>query len=140
MMIFLLLSVFQNSLMLDSNNPSSPMDMPPGYGQRPVPNSVGALVLGIISIPTCACWGIVGLVCGIIAVVLGSKALALYKQHPEMYTRSSYNNANAGRICGIIGTCLSALYFIYVIVFLIIYGTLVSSAISGGFFDQMNNP
>ena len=119
---------------METNQPfgsNSPMDIP-GYGQTPVPNAVGALVLGIISIPTCICYGVIGLICGIIAIVLGSRAIMTYNQDPNRYTRASFNNANAGRICGIIGTVLSALFFVYVIVVLIIYGTLASSA-----FEQM---
>jgi hypothetical protein len=110
----------------------------PGYGQTPVPNAVGALVLGIISIPTCICYGVPGLVCGVIAIVLGSRAVTAYQQDPQRYTQGSYNNALAGRVCGIIGTALSALFLAYILIFLIIYGTLASSII-GSFIDQVKH-
>jgi len=84
-----------------------------------VPNSTASLVLGIISIPTfCFCFGIVGTTLGIIGLVLGSKAVALYKQFPDVYTEASYKNANAGKICSIIGLSMSALNFILKFVFL----------------------
>ena len=81
-------------------------------GQIPVPNSAAVLVLGIISIALCWCYGVVALTCGIIALVLSNKALVLYKANPNAYTPSSYNNLKAGRVCAIIGLCLSALMVI----------------------------
>lgn len=85
---------------------------------QPLPNAVAVLILGVISIISACCYGIVGLICGIIAVVLGNKDMRLYRSNPQAYTLSSYNNMQAGRICGIIGLILSVLimiFFIYVI-------------------------
>ena len=62
------------------------------YAQLPVPNSGAVLVLGIISIALCWCYGIVALTCGIIALVLSNKAMQLYKANPNSYSLSSYNN------------------------------------------------
>lgn len=91
-------------------------------GQVTLPNSVAILVLGIVSIALCWCYGIIGIACGVIALVLAGKAKALYTENPEAYTESSYKNMNAGRICAIIGTILSALYIVYFIVVILIYG------------------
>ncbi len=102
--------------------PQTPIGMQPQ-----LPNATAALVLGIISIPTCFCAGIVGLVCGIIAISLGSKAVKLYKANSGVYNQSSFNNANAGRICGIIGTILSALYLIFYIIYVLILGMAFSA-------------
>lgn len=96
-------------------------------GLQPTPNSTAVLVLGIISIPTCFCWGVVGLVCGIIALVLASKGNALYKSNPSGYTISSYNNLKAGKVCGIIGVCLSGLYLLYVIFIMAIMGAAITA-------------
>jgi hypothetical protein len=82
----------------------------------PLPNATTVLVLGIISIIGCFCYGIVGLVCGIIAVVLAKKDMALYKANPEGYTPGSASNLKGGRICAIIGLSLSALYLCVVII------------------------
>ncbi|HEY4797997.1 MAG TPA: CCC motif membrane protein [Bacteroidia bacterium] len=112
---------------MDNQTQQPPIPQTP-IGMQPVlPNATAALVLGIISIPTCFCAGIVGLVCGIIAIILGNKAVKLHKANPGVYTTSSYNNANAGKICGIIGTILSALYLIFYIVYFIIVGTILTS-------------
>ncbi len=100
-------------------------------GMQPVlPYSTEALILGIVSIPTCCCFGLIGLACGIVAIVFGSKGIKLYKANPGVYTQTSYNNANAGMICGIIGTIMSSLYVLYAIVYLIIVGTMMSSVFS----------
>jgi hypothetical protein len=90
------------------------------FGQQQLPNASGVLVLGIISIVGCFCYGIIGLICGIIAIALSVKSNALYTQNPSLYTESSYKNMKAGRVCAIIGLSLSALYIITLIVCLAI--------------------
>jgi len=94
---------------------------PQNYGgQIPVPNSVAVLVLGIISIVSCFCYGIIGIICGIIALVLADKGKNAYNSSPEDFTLSSFNNLKAGKICAIIGVSLSALYLIIVIIALVV--------------------
>lgn len=83
--------------------------------QQPVANSTAALVLGIISIVTCWLYGIVAIICGIIAIVLGNKAVQEFNANPAAYTKASFNNAKAGKVCGIVGLCLGALYLILII-------------------------
>lgn len=75
-----------------------------------LPNATAVLVLGILSIITCFCYGFFGLVFSIIALVLASKDNALYVANPKKYTLSSYNNLKAGRVCAIIGLSVSALF------------------------------
>jgi hypothetical protein len=79
-------------------------------------NATAVLVLGILSILTCCCYGIIGLALGIIGLVLTHKDLILYNQSPEKY--ENYQTLNAGKILCIIGIVLSAiavLYFIWII-------------------------
>jgi len=92
-----------------------------------VPNSVAVLVLGIVSIVMCFCYGIFGLASGIVALILAGKAKALYEEDPDLYTISSYNNMKAGRICAIIGTSLSAIYMIFWIIYFAFIGTLLTA-------------
>src|SRR6056297_561906 len=80
--------------------------------QQPLPNASAVLVLGILSIVTCWCYGFIGLVLGIIGLVLSGKPLKLYKEDPELYTESSYKNVKAGRICSIIGLSISGLFIL----------------------------
>lgn len=93
--------------------------------QIPLPNASTVLVLGIISIVGCCCYGIIGLICGIIAMVMAKNAKALYDADPTAYTESSLNNVNTGRICAIIGLVLSVLYLLYVIFIIIVYGVAI---------------
>ena len=86
-----------------------------------LPNSTIVLVLGILSIVLCFCYGIVGVILGGIALYLAGKDKALYTANPEMYTESSYKNLKAGRICAIIGLVLSGIYMIFSIVILTMF-------------------
>ena len=79
-----------------------------------LPNATSVLILGIVSIASC--WllnGIIGIITGIIGLVMGNKAMMLYKQSPGNYSESSFKNMKAGRICSIIGLCMSILFFIF---------------------------
>lgn len=96
-------------------------------GQVPVPNATVVLVLGILSIVFCWCYGIIGLTLGIIAVALSSKGKRLYAADPGLYLTASYNNLKAGRICGIIGICLSSLYVVFFIVYVLILGAALTA-------------
>ena len=76
-----------------------------------LPNATATLVLGILSIVIC-------FICGIIALVISNKDLAMYKANPELYSTASYNNIKAGRICAIIGIALQVLGLIVYIIFI----------------------
>lgn len=81
--------------------------------KRNLPNGTAILVLGILSIVTCCCYGFVGLILGIIAVVLANKDLKLYQESPELYL--NYKNLSIGKVLGIIGIVLSSLFLIVVL-------------------------
>lgn len=87
-----------------------------------LPNATAVLVLGIVSIVGCLCYGVVGTICGVIALILANKDMALYRAQPLRYTPSSYANLKAGRICAIIGLSLSALFLLAVIFFIAVVG------------------
>lgn len=119
----------QENPMYESENQQSQ----PSYGsdnnnnfqpQVPLPNATAILVLGIASIVTCFCYGIVGIICGIIAIVMSNTAKTTYESNPAAYTSSSYSNVKTGRICAYIGLGLSAAYIILVIIGLIVGGTM----------------
>jgi hypothetical protein len=88
-----------------------------------LPNATASLVLGIISIVACFCWGLPGVVCGIIGLVLAGRDRKLYMSNPDAYTLASYKNLQAGRTCAIVGLCLSSLTLITIIVRIIMVGT-----------------
>jgi uncharacterized membrane protein len=83
-----------------------------------LPNATAVLVLGIISIVGCCCYGVVGIVTGIVALVLHKKDKALYESNPVAY-EASFKNSNAGKICAIVGLILSSLYIIGLIIYFI---------------------
>lgn len=95
-----------------------------------LPHATAALVLGIISIPTCFCYGIIGIICGIIAISQGNKAIQKFNETPENYSTGSLGNAKAGKICGIIGLSLSVIYLIYFVILIVFYGAALTSIIS----------
>lgn len=88
--------------------------------KQTLPNSTLILVFGILSIVTCCCYGILGLIFGIVALVLAKTAKQTYMAEPELYT--GYNNVKTGRILAIIGIVLSGLYLLLNIVLIAIYG------------------
>ena len=86
--------------------------------KQQLPNSTAVLVLGILSILTCCCYGVPGIILAVIAIILAKKDLKLYKENPELYT--GYPNLNTGRILAIIGLIMSIITFI-VMFYLIVY-------------------
>lgn len=98
--------------------------------KKDLPNSNGTLVLGILSIVGCSCYGLIGIVMGIIALAISSKPKTMYAENPELYTESSYKNMNAGRICAIIGLCLSAPLLLIGLIYLIVAGAAIGTVFS----------
>ena len=109
-----------------NNNPQFQQPFGQTFGQQPLPNATAVLVLGIISIVGCFCYGIIGLILGIIALVLSGKAGKMYLDNPSLYTEASYKNMKAGKVCAIVGTCVSGLYLIILIIYIAFIGTLIS--------------
>ncbi|HYD22727.1 MAG TPA: CCC motif membrane protein [Flavipsychrobacter sp.] len=97
--------------MTDYTQPQQDFNQP----QVALPNATAVLILGIIGIITCCCWG-GGAILSIIALVLASRDMRLYRASPHAYTRGSYNNLNAGRICAIIALVFSLSYIVMMIV------------------------
>ena len=79
--------------------------------KQKLPNAQAVLILGILSILTCCCWGIIGLILGILALILAKKDTVLYLENPELY--DGYGNINIGRVLAIIGIILSSIYLIF---------------------------
>ncbi len=90
-----------------------------------LPNATAVLVLGIISIVGCIFYGVPGLICGIIALALHGKDKRMYQADPTKF-EASYKNSRAGFICAMIGTILSGLFMLFMIVFITI-------GVNGGF-------
>lgn len=80
--------------------------------QQPLPNSTLILVLGIISIVLCCCYGI-GIILAIIALVMANSATKTYMENPELYT--GYSNVKTGKILAIISLVLNLLFIAYIV-------------------------
>ena len=87
-----------------------------------LPNASAVLALGIISIIGCCCYGVPGIVCSVVALILYSKDARLYHANPEWYTASSYSNLRAGRTCAIIGLIPSILFLLFWILIMLSAG------------------
>jgi uncharacterized membrane protein len=80
--------------------------------KQKLPNATAVLILGIVSLITCCCWG-AGIVLAIVALVLAKKDMAMYRQEPELY--GNYSTLNTGRILAIIGIVLGVIALIAII-------------------------
>ena len=87
--------------------------------QQNLPNSTPVLVMGILSILTCCCYG-VGVVLSIIGLVLANKDLKLYNANPSQYKSAS--TLNTGKILCIIGLILSILFLCWIFYIYVIFG------------------
>ena len=88
--------------------------------QQKLQNSTLILVLGIISLIGCCCYGLLGLIAGIITLILAKKATDIYSENPEAY--SGFQNVKVGRVLAIIGLVLSVLYLILIIWLIAMFG------------------
>lgn len=89
-----------------------------------LPNATTVLVLGIVSIVLCWCYGIVGIICAAIALSIAKKDLALVEAGTEG-EYSNYSSLKTGRILAIIGLSLSIIYLLFIIVWWIMYGAMI---------------
>lgn len=125
--LYLQTTINQNYLIMnDQPNLITPNN---NYNQQAnLPNATASLVLGIISIATSLCYisAIIGVICGIIGLVLGNKDRALYQSTPDLYTKASYGQGNAGRTCSIIGLILGGLWILFWVIVLIFVGSMSS--------------
>lgn len=87
---------------------------------KKLPDATLILVFGIISIVTCCCYGIVGLIFGIVALILANRSLKIYAENPEQY--QDVQIVNTGRILAIIGIVLNAIYLCMILWSLSVFG------------------
>ena len=77
--------------------------------------------------------GAPGFILGIIGLVLGSNAVKTYRENMGIYTEASYKNANAGKICSIIGLILGVFYIVMIILQWSLYVAMFTAALNGTF-------
>jgi len=81
--------------------------------KQKLPNGTAVMILGVLSIITCCCYGVLGILLGGIGLYLAKKDTATYNQNPSLYT--NFNTIKTGKMLCIIGIVLSVLYLIYMI-------------------------
>lgn len=81
---------------------------------------IASMVCGILSIVFCWCYGVIGLILGIIALVMYGKCKEANNGVPT-------GMAKAGLACGVVGVICSALMIIYFIFVIVVAGEFVTS-------------
>jgi hypothetical protein len=82
--------------------------------KQKLPNSQGALILGIVSIVSTFCCCFIpgpGIILGLIGMNSAKKAKALHEENPDTYT--GINNANTGCLTSKIGLIIGILVLIW---------------------------
>ncbi|ESU20282.1 hypothetical protein FEDK69T_27950 [Flavobacterium enshiense DK69] len=88
--------------------------------QQKLPNATPVIILGVLSIITCCCYGVVGILLGGIGMYLANKDIKIYNENPSGY--SNFNNVKTGKILCIIGIVLGVLYLIMMAVMISYFG------------------
>lgn len=88
--------------------------------KQELPNATLILVFGILTLVGCCCYGIVGVIFGIITLVMAKKAIEIYNADPEIYL--GYQNVKIGRTLAIIGLVLSTIFLLSIIGMLLFFG------------------
>ena len=91
-----------------------------------LPKADITLILGICSILTCFIFGIIGIILGILAKNFSKKPIELYELAPELYTKHSYKNLKAGRVCAIIGIILSSVFLAFLLIYYALKGAFLT--------------
>ena len=77
-----------------------------------LPHSQSALILGISSIITaCCCWGIIGIILGVIGLSNANKAIKIHEENLDSF--DGINNAQTGKTTAIIGIVIGVLLMIW---------------------------
>jgi len=100
-----------------------PPGYPPGYGLAPH-RGAAVLTLGIIGLVLsfASLLAIAGLTCSILAVVMGTKDLR--EMTAGVMSPAGRGMTTAGRVCGIIGMSITAVFVVIVLVALFAVGTM----------------
>jgi ABC-type transport system involved in multi-copper enzyme maturation permease subunit len=88
--------------------------------KQKLPNSTAILILGIFSILTCCCYGVLGILLSVIALYLANKDTQLYMENKELY--SNYSNIKTGKVLAYIGLILSIIYLLFVFWLFVTFG------------------
>ncbi len=88
--------------------------------QQKLPNTGVIIGLGIASILLCWCYGVLGLILSIVAIILASKSKSVYNESPQDY--SDYGTLTTGKVIAIIGLILNILFILLMIWMIVTLG------------------
>jgi len=88
--------------------------------QQKLPNVTAILVLGIFSIVLCWCYGILGLILSVVALILAINTTKTYKANPEDYT--NYSTLKTAKIVAIVGLVLNIIFILLMVWFISVLG------------------
>jgi len=103
--------------------------------KKSLPNATATLVLGILSIVSCFCYGLPGFILSIIALAISGKSVQMYKENPDAWL--DYGNLKAGRIMAIIGLCLSGVLVLVLVLYIVLIGGIAAFSITE-VFNELN--
>jgi hypothetical protein len=103
----------------------------------PVPGAIIALIFGIVSLVVC--WyffipyagillNIACLVFAILAMGKGKKAMAAFEAAPGQYKTGSFNLAKIGKILGLVGVILNAIFIVVAILWTFVFGAITHAS------------
>lgn len=92
-----------------------------------LPNSGVVFYLGLFSMLLCWFYGFLSIILAIIALVLSSSAEKEYRRFPDSYSPSSYSSMRLGRTFAIIGICFGILSFLFILVWILVFGAVFFS-------------
>lgn len=130
---FYLKTIYMNPEQTTPPGQDQPRYQPNNGGNLITPNSGAVLILGILSIVFCWCYGLLSVIMGIIALVLASSGEKEYLLNPGLYSLSSYKNLKAGKTCAIVGLCLAGISILCIIIWWILFGTFAYNMMNSAF-------
>ena len=88
--------------------------------EQKLPNVTLILILGIASIVLCWCYGVLGLILSVVALVLAASSKKAYLQSPEDY--ADYGTLKTAKIIAIVGLVLNIIFMLFIIYLISLVG------------------
>jgi hypothetical protein len=111
-----------------------------------LPADPTALILGIaalvIGFAGCCCYGlfaIIPLALSIVGLVMANKSLKEFDQNPDVFSHQSRSNVSIGRILNIVALIFNSIVVLLIILFFVIYGTVLSTELFDEFKKRNQN-
>tara|TARA_B100001250_G_scaffold337612_1_gene304431 strand:+ start:433 stop:798 length:366 start_codon:yes stop_codon:yes gene_type:complete len=93
--------------------------LPNNYSpKKTLGSALPSMIMGIVSIPMSG-MGIVGIIFGVIGIILANNTIKQYNENPNEYETQGLDQANAAKICSIIGVVLSSLVLLAWVVYIL---------------------